>query len=187
MPGAETFRASADAYDHWVGRYGRSLAEAFIEFAGVQPGARALDIGCGPGALTAALAERVGVDNIWAVDPSGPFVEACRSRLPGVEVAVAAAEELPFADGAFDIVLSQLVVNFMDDAEAGVREMTRVTRPGGIVASCVWDYAGEMTLMRAFWDAAREVEPERAALADEGAVMRPASEEELAELWSARG
>ena len=187
MPGAETFRTSAAAYDRWVGRYGPSLAEALIAFAGIAPGTRALDVGCGPGALTAALAERVGVDNVWAVDPSEPFVEACRSRLPGVEVAVAAAEELPFADGAFDIVLSQLVVNFMDDAEAGVREMTRVTRPGGVVASCVWDYAGEMTLMRAFWDAAREVEPERAAPADEGAVMRPASQEELAELWSAAG
>ena len=187
MPGAETFRASADAYDRWVGRYGSSLAEALIAFAEVEPGMRALDVGCGPGALTAALAKRLGVDNVRAVDPSEPFVEACRSRLPGVEVSVAAAEALPFADGAFDLVLSQLVVNFMDDAQAGVREMTRVTRPGGVVASCVWDYAGEMTLMRAFWDAAREVEPERAALADEGAVMHPASSEELSALWSAAG
>jgi SAM-dependent methyltransferase len=187
MPGAETFRASADAYDRWVGRYGPSLAEALIAFTGVESAVSALDVGCGPGALTAALAERLGVDNVRAVDPSEPFVEACRARLPGVEVSVAAAEELPFAEGAFDVVLSQLVVNFMDDPEAGVREMKRVSRPGGVVASCVWDYGGEMRLMRAFWDAAREVEPERAALADEGAVMRPASEAELVELWSAAG
>jgi SAM-dependent methyltransferase len=100
---------------------------------------------------------------------------------------VAAAESLPFADDAFDAALSQLVVNFMHDGEVGVREMARVTRPGGVVASCVWDYAGEMTLLRAFWDAAREVDPERAAAADEGVVMRWCREGELAELWEVAG
>jgi SAM-dependent methyltransferase len=187
MPGAETFRASADAYDRLVGRYGSQLASALIGFAGVEPGMRAVDVGCGPGALTAALAERLGTANVRAADPSEPFVEACRGRVPGVEVVVAGAEALPFADGTADAALSQLVVNFMRDAEAGVREMARVTRPGGVVASCVWDYAGEMTLLRAFWDAARDVEPERAAAADEGVVMRWCAEGELAELWHAAG
>jgi SAM-dependent methyltransferase len=100
---------------------------------------------------------------------------------------VAAAESLPFGDGAFDAVLSQLVVNFMREPAAGVREMARVTRPGGIVASCVWDYAGEMTLLRAFWDAAREVDPQCGAVADEGVVMRWCGEGELAELWREAG
>ena len=145
MPGAETFRASADVYD------------------------------------------RLGAESVSAADPSEPFVEACRARVPGAEVVVAAAEELPFADGRFDVVLSQLVVNFMRDAETGVREMTRVTRPGGIVASCVWDYSGGMTLLRAFWDAACEVEPERGAAEGEGAVMRWCREGELADLWRAMG
>jgi SAM-dependent methyltransferase len=104
-----------------------------------------------------------------------------------VEVVRAPAEELPFAEGAFDATVSQLVVNFMRDAEVGVREMARVTRPGGVVASCVWDYAGEMTLLRVFWDAAREVDPERAATADEGVVMRWCGEGDLAELWSGVG
>jgi SAM-dependent methyltransferase len=148
---------------------------------------RTVDVGCGPGALTAALAGRLGTANVVAADPSEPFVKACRARLPGVEVVVAAAEALPFADGTFDAALSQLVVNFMRDAERGVREMARVTRPGGVVASCVWDYAGEMTLLRAFWDAAREVDPERGAAADEGVVMRWCAEGELAELWRAAG
>jgi SAM-dependent methyltransferase len=187
MPGAETFRASADAYDRLVGRYSPQLASALIGFAGVQPGTRALDVGCGPGALTAALARLLGAERVSAVDPSEPFAEACRQRLPGVDVAVAGAEALPFADGVFDSVLSQLVVNFVADAEAGVREMARVTRPGGIVASCVWDYAGEMTLLRAFWDAAREVDPDRAAAVDEGVVMRWCADGELAELWRAAG
>jgi SAM-dependent methyltransferase len=164
-----------------------SLASALIDFAGVEAGMRALDVGCGPGALTAVLAGRLGRARVAAADPSEPFAEACRARLPGVEVVLAAAEALPFSDGAFDAVLSQLVVNFMRDPAAGVREMARVTRPGGIVASCVWDYAGEMTLLRAFWDAAREVDPRRGALADEGVVMRWCGEGELAELWREAG
>src|SRR5215203_295324 len=187
MPGAETFHASADAYDRFVGRYGPSLASALVGFAGVKPGMRALDVGCGPGGLAAALVDQLGAASVSAADPSTPFVDACRTRLPGVDVVEAPAETLPFADGTFDATLSQLVVNFMGDPEAGVREMARVTRPGGVVASCVWDYAGEMTLLRAFWDAAREVDPERAAAADEGVVMRWCGEGELAELWRAAG
>lgn len=187
MPGAETFRASAEAYDRFVGRYGPPLAEALIAFARLEPGMRALDVGCGPGALTGALVQRLGALNVSAADPSEPFAEACRARLPGVEVVVAAAEELPFDDDLFDATLSQLVVNFIGDAEAGAREMSRVTRPGGVVASCVWDYAGEMTLLRAFWDAAHDVVPERAAAADEGATMRWCGEGELAELWRDAG
>ncbi len=186
MPEAETFFASVDAYDRFVGRYGAQLAAELIAFAGVEPGMRALDVGCGPGALTAALAELLGATNVSGADPSEPFAEACRARVPGAEIVVAAAEALPFPDHAFDAALSQLVVNFMTDAEAGVREMTRVTRPGGVVASCVWDYGGEMTLLRTFWDAAREVDPERGAAADEG-VMRWCADGELAELWRSSG
>jgi SAM-dependent methyltransferase len=187
VPGAETFRASADAYDGFVGRYGPELATALIGFARVEPGMRALDVGCGPGALTATLVEQLGAARVSAVDPSAPFVDACRARLPGIDVVEAAAEALTYADDAFDAALSQLVINFMRDGEEGVREMARVTRPGGIVASCVWDYAGEMTLLRAFWDAAREIDPERAAAADEGVVMRWCAEGELADLWRAAG
>lgn len=187
MPGADTFRASADAYDRFVGRYGSELATGLIDFAGVEPGMRTLDVGCGPGALAAALVERLGAARVSAADPSAPFVDACRARLPGVNVVEAGAEALPFADGAFDAALSQLVVNFMRDGEAGIREMARVTRPGRIVASCVWDYGGEMTLLRAFWDAAREVDPERAAAADEGVVMRWCGDGDLGRLWRLAG
>jgi len=127
------------------------------------------------------------VETSRGAEPSEPFADACRARLPGVEIVTASAEALPFADAAFDAVLSQLVVNFMPDGPAGVREMARVTRPGGVVAACVWDYAGEMTLLRAFWDAAREVDPERAAAADEGVVMPWCTERELAGLWRGAG
>jgi SAM-dependent methyltransferase len=187
LTGAETFLSSADAYERHVGRYSAQLAAALVGFAGVASGMRALDVGCGPGALTAVLAQRLGPASVSAVDPSEPFVDACRTRVPGVDVVVAEAEQLPFGDGTFDVVLSQLVVNFMRDAESGVREMGRVTRPGGIVGSCVWDYAGEMTLLRAFWDAARDVAPEAAAISDEGVVMRWCHDGELADLWRAAG
>jgi SAM-dependent methyltransferase len=187
MPGAEMFGASADSYDRFVGRYGPALAPALIEFAGVGSGMHAIDVGCGPGALSVALADRLGAASVSAADPSASFVEACRARLPGSHVVEASAESLPFANDSFDAALSQLVVNFMDDPGAGVGEMAGVTRLGGVVASCVWDYAGEMTLLRAFWDAAREIAPERAAAADEGVAMRWCGEGELAELWRAGG
>jgi ubiquinone/menaquinone biosynthesis C-methylase UbiE len=186
MPGAEMFLTAADVYDRYMGRYGSSLAASLIRFAGVEPGMRALDVGCGTGSLTAALAERLGAANVAGVDPSEPFAEACGRRVPGADVVTGTAERLPFGDAAFDVALSQLVVNFMTDAEQGVAEMARVTRPGGVVAACVWDYAGEMPLLRAFWGAAHEVDAERAAKADE-AFLRFGSPDELSELWSSAG
>ena len=101
-----------------------------------------LDVGCGPGALTAELLRRLDPGDVAAVDPSEPFVAAARSRHPGVDVRQAAAESLPFDDGAFDAALAQLVVHFMADPLRGIGEMARVTRPGGAVAACVWDHGG---------------------------------------------
>ena len=187
MTTADSFRAPAAAYDRFVGRYSPELATALIGFAGVQPGMRVLDVGSGPGALTAALAERVGPVNVSAAEPSEPFAEACRARVPGVEVVVAGAEALPFPDSRFDATLSQLVVNFIPEAVAGVREMARVTRAGGIVASCVWDYGGGMTFLRAFWDAAREIDPDGGGAADEASVMRWCAKGDLVELWKQCG
>jgi ubiquinone/menaquinone biosynthesis C-methylase UbiE len=181
------FQVPAEAYDRWIGRYSPQLAAALIEFAGIEPGMKALDVGCGPGALSSALVGRLGASNVYAADPSEPFVEACRERLPGVNAIVASAESLPFPDGEFNAALAQLVVNFMSDAEAGVREMARVSRAGGVVAACVWDYGGEMTLLRAFWDSAREVEPARGEAGDESNVMKWSGEGDLAELWKKAG
>ena len=184
--GAATFRTPAEAYDRHIGRYGRELAQALIAAAGVRAGARALDVGCGPGALTTELVALLGAEHVAAVDPSAPFAEACRRRLPGVRVEPASAESLPFDDAVFDVALAQLVLNFMTDPPAGVREMQRVTRPGGTVAVAVWDYAGEMTLLRRFWDAAVARDP-AAAASDEGRSMPFCTPEELAALWSTAG
>jgi SAM-dependent methyltransferase len=183
---ATGFGAPAEAYDRFVGRYGPALAAGLIGLARVAPGMRALDVGCGPGALTRSLCDRVGsFGSVAAVEPSEVFAAAARERVPQADVRVAAAEALPFPDGSFDVAVAQLVVNFMADPEAGVREMARVTRPGGAVAACVWDYAEGMTLLRAFWDAAREVEPEAAGRADEGVAMPWCREGELRALWEA--
>jgi SAM-dependent methyltransferase len=178
-----TFAVAAEAYDRFVGRYGADLGLALARAAGVHPGQRVLDVGSGPGALTAVLVELAGAESVAAADPSESFLAALRERLPGVDARLAAAEELPFEDGEFDAALAQLVVNFMSDPDAGVREMRRVTRPGGAVAACVWDYPGEMTMLRAFWDAAAELEPELVAGRDERAAMPFAEEGELAELF----
>ncbi len=184
---AASFQAPAELYDAHVGRYGPQLAAALIDAAALAPGDRVLDVGCGPGPLTRAVATRVGAENVAAVDPSEPFVAACRDRVPGADVRVARAEELPFADGAFDAVVSQLVLNFVADPAAGVAEMLRVTRPGGTVAASVWDYAEGMTLIRGFWDAAIELDPEHATPLDEGVRMPHCDEGGLARLFAAAG
>jgi SAM-dependent methyltransferase len=180
------FEGPGDSYDRFVGRYGVPLGDATLDAAGVRSGMRVLDVGCGTGALAAQAVQLVGAANVAAADPSEPFVESCRAKLPDVDVRLAAAESLPFEDDVFDGVLAQLVVPFMGDAPAGVAEMARVAKPGGVVAASVWDYAGGMRLLRSFWDAVAAVDPAGAA-GDEGALLRYANPAELGALWSEAG
>ena len=182
-----SFEKPAEVYDRFVGRYSRALGQATVERVAPAPGSRVLDVGCGPGPLTAVVAEVVGAGNVAAADPSEQFARACQQRVPGADVRVAPAEQLPFEDDSFDLVLSQLVVNFLSDAPAGVREMRRVTRAGGTIAATVWDYTGEMTMLRAFWDAAVETDPEGAGPIDEGRRMAHHTPGPLAALWSEAG
>ncbi len=179
-----TFAVSGDAYDRYMGRYSRELAPRLADYAGVISGMQALDVGCGPGALTQELARRVGPENVAAADPSESLTAACAERVPGADVRIAPAEQLPWEGGAFDVALAQLVVNFLPDAERGARELSRVVRPGGAVAACVWDYSDGMRMLRTFWDAALELDP---SAPDEGRTMRFQSPGELAELWRAAG
>jgi SAM-dependent methyltransferase len=145
-----------------------------------------LDVGCGSGALTAPLVERLGAAQVFGVDPDEAAGAACRARLPSVDVRVASADALPHADGRFDLVLAQLVLSLLADADAGVREMRRVARPGGVVAACVWDFGGGMTVLRTFWDAASSLDP--AAASRDQATTRPfATREELEALWRRAG
>ena len=157
---SQEFTATADKYDRWMGRYTRSLAPLLVEAAGVEPGMRVVDVGCGPGGLTAELAKLVGADHIAAIDPAPLFAEACGERHPSADVRVGVAEDLPWPDDSFDAALSCLVIAFMQDPDAGVGEMMRVTRPGGVVAACMWDLAGDgMTMLNMYWEIARELDP----------------------------
>src|SRR6478609_1938776 len=137
-----SFDVAAEAYDRFMGRYSRPLAELFVESARLPPDGRALDVGCGPGALTEQLAARFGETEVAGVDPSESFVAAAAARHPWADIRHGVAEHLPFDDDTFDATLAELVVHFMTDAAAGAREMVRVTRAGGVVAACVWDFAG---------------------------------------------
>jgi SAM-dependent methyltransferase len=176
-----SFAVAADAYDRFMGRYSVPLAAGFADYAAITPGQRVLDVGCGPGALTAELVRRLGPAAVSAVDPSEPFVAAARERHPGVSVQRAAAEQLPFEDRTFDAALAQLVVHFMADPVVGLREMGRVTRERGVVAACVWDHAGGHGPLSPFWDAARELDPD---VRDES-QLAGSREGHLAELFQA--
>jgi len=178
-----SFDVSAEAYLRFIGRYSEPLAARFADLAGVRPGQRALDVGCGPGALTAELVKRIGAESVSAVEPSASFAAAVRDRLPGVDVRRSAAEQLPFPDDAFDVALAQLVVHFMADPVQGLREMRRVTRPGGTVAACVWDHAGERGPLAAFWAAVRELDPDAADESELAGVR----EGDLARLFTQAG
>jgi len=153
-----SFAVGADLYDRFMGRYAVPLAPGFADLAAVDAGRRVLDVGCGPGALTAELVRRLGPSAVSAVDPSEPFVAAARQRHPGVDVQRATAEELPFEDRVFDAALAQLVVHFMTRPVEGLREMARVTRKDGVVAASVWDHAGGQGPLSLYWQAVRELE-----------------------------
>lgn len=178
-----SFNVSADAYMRFMGRFSEPLAVRFAELAGVRRGQRVLDVGCGPGALTAELVSRAGADAVSAVEPSASFAAAVRERLPGVNVRRSAAEQLPFPDGGFDAAMAQLVVHFMADPVLGLREMGRVTRPGGMVAACVWDHAGGRGPLAAFWSAVRELDP----AADDESGLAGVREGHLAGLFAQAG
>jgi SAM-dependent methyltransferase len=178
-----SFDVAADAYDRYMGRYSRLLSPQLADFAGVRSGQRVLDVGCGPGALTAELVARVGPSAVAAVDPSAPFVAAARERHPGVEVLQASAEQLPFPALTFDAAVAQLVVHFMPDPNKGLVEMARVTRRDGVVAACVWDHAGSLGPLSLFWRPARELDPE----VDDESELPGVREGHLAELFEAAG
>ena len=178
-----SFDVSPEAYARFMGRYSEQLAVLFANLAQVHPGQRALDVGCGPGALTAELAHRLGPAAVCAVEPSEPFAAAVRLRCPGVDVRRAGAEQLPFGEAVFDVTLAQLVVHFMSDAVAGLREMARVTRPGGLVGACVWDHAGGKGPLAVFWQAVRELDP----AAEDESTLAGAREGHLAELFGLAG
>ena len=175
-----TFDVSGDAYDDFMGRYARELAPAFADFSGLRAGSTVLDVGCGSGILTLELSRRLGPENVAAVDPS-PLVQACAARVPDADVRTGSAEALPWADASFDAALAQLVLHFLDDPVAGLVEMRRVVRPGGIVSACSWNFP-QMRLLQTFWQSARHVDP-----AESGERLEIGTLDELAHLGRQAG
>ncbi len=155
-----SFDVGAEAYDRFMGQFSRPLAAEFVALVDPREGQRALDVGCGPGALTGELVARLGSPAVSAIDPSEQFVAAIHSRLPEVDVRRGVAEALPFEDDSFDLAMAQLVVHFMRDPDAGLSEMARVTRPDGVVAACVWDHAGGGGPLSLFWRAVQDLDPD---------------------------
>jgi SAM-dependent methyltransferase len=161
--------AAGDAYEPYIGRWSRLVAREFVAWLGVAAGADWLDVGCGTGALAQAVLDAARPASVTALDPSAGFVAHARAAMAGprARFLVADARRLPLADAGVDAAVSGLVLNFVPDPAAAVRELARVTRPGGRVAAYVWDYAGRMELIRRFWDAAAALDPAAAEL-DEG-------------------
>lgn len=173
------FLVPPDAYTRFMGRYAEPLARSFVAFCGVGTGDTVLDVGCGPGALTAHLLSAGA--RVAAIDPSPPFVAAMRERFPDIDVQQGVAEQLPYAADAFDAALAQLVVHFMTDPVAGIRQMARVTRRGGVVAACVWD--GPTGALAPFWEAVHQIDPD----AEDEALLSGAHRGHLTEIFESAG
>jgi SAM-dependent methyltransferase len=180
--------ASGDAYEPYVGRWSRLVAREFLAWLAVPPGQRWLDVGCGTGALSRAILEVAAPSEVVGVDPAEGFLVYARAYTTDsrARFEVGNALGLPYETGTFDAVVSGLVLNFVSPPPSAVAEMARVVRPGGQVAVYLWDYAGEMQMMRHFWDAAVALDPEAAQL-DEGRRFPICQPEPLAELFRSAG
>jgi SAM-dependent methyltransferase len=181
----ENVWAEHAAYEAYIGRWSRRVAAAFVPRLGVPPGRRWLDVGCGTGSLAAAVLALAQPAEVVGVDPSLGFLAGATTN-PGAAFCAADARLLPFPDDTFDAVVSGLALNFVPDPARAAAELVRVARPGAVVAGYVWDYADGMQMLRRFWDAASDVDPEAAVL-DEGRRFRLCRPEPLADLWHGAG
>jgi SAM-dependent methyltransferase len=184
VEGARNFRTTGAAYDGFMGRYSRPLAVRFADEVNAHAGLVAVDVGCGPGALTGVLVDRLGAGSVLACDPSPEFVADCSARFPLVDVQLGRAEAIPFADKVADLAVAQLVLHFVTDPPLAASELRRVVRPGGTVAACVWDFEGGMEMIRRFWDAALVLDHDAP---DEARTMRFGRQREIADLLDEAG
>jgi SAM-dependent methyltransferase len=176
-----------DPYERYVGRWSRRVAPLFLSWLTIPAGRQWIDVGCGTGALCAAILDRCAPASVVGVEPSEGFLETARRNLAGrAALHRGSGTAIPVADAWADVVVSGLVLNFIPDVRAALAEMVRVTRPGGTIAAYVWDYAEGMQLMRRFWNAAVDLDP-RAALHDEGRRFPLCRPDALARAFSDAG
>lgn len=176
-----------DPYEQYVGRWSRRVAPVFLSWLKIPAGRRWLDVGCGTGALCAAILEHCAPSSVTGVEPSEGFLNTARRNLaPRAALHQGSAAAIPLGPASMDVVVSALVLNFVPDPRAALSEMKRVARDGGAIAAYVWDYAGKMELMRYFWDAAVELNPQAAKL-DEGVRFPLCRPESLLALFAASG
>lgn len=174
-------------YERYVGRWSRRVAPLFLSWLEVPPGRAWLDVGCGTGALCAAIVDRCSPASVAGVEPSEGFLKTAKENLGGrAALHQGSATAIPLGDASVDAVVSGLVLNFVPDQPGAVVEMSRVARKGGVIAAYVWDYAGKMELMRAFWDAAAALDPNAAKL-DEGLRFPLCRPEALGTLFANAG
>lgn len=174
-------------YERYVGRWSRLVVPPFLEWLDVPAGKRWLDVGCGTGALSAAILDQCFPSSVEGVEPSEGFLKTAKENL-GDRAALhqGSATAIPLGDSSVDVVVSGLVLNFIPDPHAAIAEMARVTGDGGTIAAYVWDYAGRMELMRHFWDAAADLDPDAAKL-DEGVRFPLCTPMALADLFAGAG
>lgn len=178
---------SGDAYEFFMGRWSRLVASAFLDWLSPATGLRWLDVGCGSGALSEAIAETCDPAGLTAIDPSPGFVELAHRRLQGVATCkVGDALALPLPDSSIDVSVSGLVLNFISEREKALSEMMRVSNADGVVAVYIWDYPGKMEFLRTFWDAVVALDPEASSL-DEATRFADSTAETLQELYVRAG
>jgi ubiquinone/menaquinone biosynthesis C-methylase UbiE len=180
---------SAEAYEQLMGRWSRRLARPFLDFAGLESGERVLDVGCGTGSLTFTIPQVADIGHVEGIDYSETYVEAARQRNtdPRITITRGDACALPFPDRSFDRALALLVLHFVPESEQALREMSRVTRPGGIVAAAVWDSYGGMPYQRMFWDTAAALDSSAAPLRHESYFKPLTRPGEMRALWTEIG
>ncbi len=178
---------NAEAYERFIGRWSRILAPFLVRFSGVTDNTRVLDVGCGTGALTAAILAAHPRCRVTGIDPSDAYIDYARGHLGtgNVELETGDAQKLRFPDAQFDASLALLVFNFIPDRGKALAEVRRVTRPGGSVSAAVWDYSDGMRMLRVFFDAAGELDP--AAKAVDEKDMPLCKKGELGQLWRSGG